>query len=127
QVNETGLVVDKQEHLVAVAATAVVKNDGFVGQLVQSIIGSKPLLWHDLFAIPQTCPTFVGIDQALLAAPRLDNLATVWAGANALQQVKAQKDCLQVVAFWNHEEVGSETNMGAASSFFSDTLSRIGF
>jgi aspartyl aminopeptidase len=70
---------------------------------------------HDL------APSAVGgRDGELLAAPRLDNLCSAWAAIDAL--IRAGTG---VVALWDHEEIGSETNRGAGSTLLGSVLERI--
>ena len=61
-------------------------------------------------------------------APRLDNLASVWAGLRALERVAAKGGDLgvtPVLAAFDHEEVGSGSRAGADGSFLNDVVERI--
>ncbi len=89
------------------------------------------LMTHDL-----TPSTVIGADASLLGAPRLDNLASCYAGMEALlalekalekalEQATAPSGCLPVLALFDHEEVGSTSDHGAQSNLLGTVLERI--
>ncbi len=66
-----------------------------------------------------------GAEEAFIASRQLDNLASCHAALTALTQVAAPAaTCL--AALFDHEEVGSESAVGAGGSFVGDVLARIG-
>ena len=84
------------------------------------------LLGFDLFLVPCDPPRLMGTDSELLASYRLDNLASAHASLLALLSTeKPAQETIQMAIFWNHEEIGSQTEEGASSPFFLDTLKRI--
>lgn len=60
----------------------------------------------------------------LIAAPRLDDLQSVFGALSAFLTVKNPK-AMPVFALFDNEEVGSTTKQGAASTFLADTLRRV--
>ncbi|MDO5712134.1 MAG: M18 family aminopeptidase, partial [Micrococcales bacterium] len=84
------------------------------------------VLAHDLMTHDLTPARRFGHANDLVAAPRLDNLATAYAGTRALLQV-ADMPTTQtpVLVLFDHEEIGSMTNRGAFSSFLPGLLERI--
>lgn len=71
---------------------------------------------------------FFGRDQELIAGARMDNLATSYAGTLAL--MRADRDApgaptTQVLALFDHEEIGSVSERGAQSALLMTTLERI--
>ena len=66
-----------------------------------------------------------GKDDAFFASGRLDDLASVHAGAAALADAPADAPHLAMLAVFDHEEVGSGTRSGAAGPFLSDVIERI--
>lgn len=68
-----------------------------------------------------------GHEDALFAAGRLDDLASVHAGVVALEKAAADGDSdhIAMLAVFDHEEVGSGTRSGAAGPFLSDVLERV--
>lgn len=62
----------------------------------------------------------------MLAAYRLDNLASSHAALVALGNLEEPtQTLLPMGVFWDHEEIGSETKVGAESPFFQDVWQRI--
>ena len=67
-----------------------------------------------------------GRDLDLLAAPRLDNQATCFAGLRALQRsVHSAAGVVPVLVLFDHEEVGSMSERGAFSDLLGTVLERI--
>ncbi len=65
-----------------------------------------------------------GENEEFIADGQLDNLASMHAALTALIATKEhQATC--IAAFFDHEEVGSESAQGAGGSFISDVLARI--
>jgi aspartyl aminopeptidase len=122
QVNETGLLLNKQEHLSAILSTSDFSFDEWLGEKLDS----KKIIYKELFAVPFEGHRFLGANNELLASARLDNLVHVASATEALLAQKPDEHgVLQAVIFWNHEEVGSVTQEGAASSFYDDVMHRI--
>lgn len=121
QVNDTGLAVKKQDDLSAIVSSQAAP---FLAPLLKKLVKGQ-LLHHELFAVPCEDARIMGVDGELLASPRLDNLASCLSSLEALCRQKASADTLKIVALFNHEEIGSTTQEGAASTFFDDVLERI--
>ncbi|MQY24664.1 M18 family aminopeptidase [Nocardia aurantia] len=70
----------------------------------------------------------VGRDRDLISAPRLDNQATCYAGLHALLAALAEPRPgapTPVLAIFDHEEVGSQSDRGAQSDLLPAVLERI--
>lgn len=81
----------------------------------------KDILSADLFVYnPQDGVSFGD----LIAAPRLDDLQSVYGALCAFLTVKTPK-AMPVFALFDNEEVGSTTKQGAASTFLADILQRV--
>jgi aspartyl aminopeptidase len=124
-VNDKGLLLDRQAHLSPVWGLGVVR-DGDVIEIVASEAGLEPsevvgaeLMLHDL-----TPPTRLGGDGELLAGGRLDNLVSCWAAMQALVAA-TEAEAIAVVALFDHEEVGSESTTGAAGPVLEAVLERL--
>lgn len=122
EVNERGLVLDKQQHLIPVWATTP-------GPLFKSWIAEicevKP---EELISIhAQLFDTqgsaVIGLDNSLLASARLDNQVSCWAAIEALLQVN--EDLPSIVVLFDHEEVGSHSTTGAAGPILEHVIERI--
>ncbi|MCH9614205.1 MAG: putative M18 family aminopeptidase 2 [Chlamydiia bacterium] len=77
----------------------------------------------ELFLCPMERARRFGELGELLASARLDNLVSVHASVMALCHSNPT-DALQVGAFWNNEEIGSLTAVGAHSPLFTDIVKR---
>ena len=87
-------------------------------------VKKEDILGHDLSLYVRQKGTVFGAQNALIGAPRLDDLACVYgllAGFCAAEGTNA----VTVFCALDNEEVGSETKQGAASNFLRDTLRRI--
>lgn len=120
-VNEN-LHLDKQVHLKPVFGTASL-------DLLSAVAGSVGLHrdeidGHDLFAAVTEPPAIIGVTGEFLASARLDNLSSVHAGVAALAAAAAS-DQVQVLACFDHEEIGSSTRSGASGPFLESVLRRI--
>lgn len=127
-VNDNGLILNKQEHLSALAAVNFQGAGSYLEQLLLKLCPSaKQLLVHDLLLYPLETARFVGAECQLLAGYRLDNLCSVFAGLEALLSMpkKSSSDHLAMVIFWDNEETGSTSPQGAASPFLPHLLERI--
>lgn len=113
EVNEKGLIVHKQDHLKAIFS---VKEKHFGLGKYQSF---------DLFLVPLEKGSFLGIDREMISSYRLDNLSSAFAGLEALLKAKSHSDTIQMAVFWDHEEIGSKTYLGADSFFANQILERI--
>jgi len=126
EIYKNGLVLKKQEHLSPIASIGKNLDKNYIESLLKQQISFHKLLDFDLFLVPMEEPRFIGKDAEMLASYRLDNLASAHAGLVAMGNVKkAPKNILPIGVFWDHEEVGSQTHVGAESRFFEDVFNRI--
>lgn len=126
QVNEKGLVLNRQDHLSAIAALDDYSGSFIEGQLRKKIPSFKELLGFDLFLYPLEPAKLLGPNQKMLASYRYDNLGSAHACLTGLfDTLTPSEETMKMVVVWDHEEVGSSTTNGAASPFFRDTLDRI--
>ncbi|MEE9345269.1 MAG: M18 family aminopeptidase [Methylococcales bacterium] len=131
KVNTDGLKLDKQTELPLLFSVSNNQPQSSVDQfksLLAEQIQCQPediLAWE--LAVYDTQPgSFWGSNSEFIANSQLDNLASCHAGLSALLLSTAQQsDLTQVCAFFDHEEVGSESIKGGNSSFLSDTLNCI--
>lgn len=90
-------------------------------------VDADDILGADLMTHDLTPATLIGADRELLSAPRLDNQATCYAGLEAfLAAASAEADGpVPVLALFDHEEVGSQSDHGAQSDLLPTVLERI--
>ena len=128
QVNENGLILNKQDHLSALAALASDKDDkkNYLETLIREKLDYSSLLGHDFFLYPLEKARFLGYNQELIASYRIDSLASVHSALTALcSSMEPLENQLKMAIFWDNEEVGSSTSQGAGSPFFPQILERI--
>ncbi|MFG3224272.1 M18 family aminopeptidase [Kitasatospora sp. NPDC048194] len=129
QVND-GMKLDRQRHVTPIWGLGPVDEGSLIayvaeraGLAVEDVIGWD-LMTHDVQP-----PSYLGRDQELLAAPRLDNLLSVHAATAALAAVATAEGAgelpyIPVLAAFDHEETGSESDTGAQSPLLGNVLDR---
>ena len=127
-VNEKGLLLNKQTQLPLIFGYAADSAEA-KKQLDQTIaahlaINPADIVTWDLTIYDTQKGSLWGQDQAFIANSQLDNLASCHAALQALIAAKSP-DATSICAFFDHEEVGSESATGAGGSFMSDTIQRI--
>jgi aspartyl aminopeptidase len=82
------------------------------------------ILDFDLYFYNADEPTLVGLDQELISSPRLDNLVSVAALVDGL--IKGdRKEGMNLIALFDHEEVGSQSKQGAGGNLIEMVLRSI--
>jgi aspartyl aminopeptidase len=124
-VNDRGLMLDRQLHLTPVWGVGAVK-EGELRDVVATELGvaandvaAWDLMLHDL-----TPPALLGAHRELLASARLDNLVSCWAAVTALTQPRPG-NAVSVAVLFDHEEVGSGSTAGAAGPLLEHVLERV--
>ena len=85
---------------------------------------AEHLLSSDLFLYNGQRGLLWGPEQEFLSAPRLDDLACVFAAAQGFLMA-GDSSAIQVLAVFDHEEIGSRTKQGAGSMLLSSVVERI--
>ncbi|MGJ3507538.1 M18 family aminopeptidase [Enemella sp. A6] len=124
-VNSEGLKLDPQQHLTPVwgigdAGRSVLDLLAEIGGLESG----ADIAGHDVFAYDTQAARSFGADLEFLASGRLDNLMSVHASLVALIDAEPGPD-IQVMAAFDHEEVGSASTTGAAGPLLAHVLQRI--
>ncbi|MFM8946739.1 MAG: M18 family aminopeptidase [Actinomycetota bacterium] len=113
-VNERGLVLDRQQHLAPVWGL----DDGSATSVIEwlardaGIDPDRVRTW-DLGLFDVSGAALLGSDEELLASGRIDNQVSCWAAVEGLIAASSGPSTA-VVAMFDHEEVGSESTTGAA-------------
>ena len=130
-VNEDGLKLHKQNELpliLSALAEPQLPADYFFSLLQQQLgIGNARILSWDLAAYDTQKGVIWGAEEEFYSNSQLDNLASCHAALQALldEVVLGDNDNTLVCAFFDHEEIGSESKLGADGSFLPDVLMRI--
>lgn len=128
EVNSKGLHLDKQTQLplifgyAADSAEAKKQLDLVIGAHLN--VNPADILNWDLNVYDTQKGSLWGQGQAFIADSQLDNLASCHAALQALLATTSP-EATNLCAFFDHEEVGSESATGAGGSFISDTIQRI--
>ncbi|MFG2354947.1 M18 family aminopeptidase [Streptomyces sp. NPDC048521] len=124
-----GLKLDKQRHLQPVWGLG---DDVLEGDLIAFLeqeagLEAGSVAGWDLMAHPVEPPAYLGRDRELVAGPRMDNLLSVHAGAAALVAAATSGAALTripVLAAFDHEENGSQSDTGADGPLLGTVLER---
>ena len=129
QVND-GMTLDKQRHLTPVWGLGRPTEGALIDYVARSAdLDPDAVVGWDLMTHDVQPPSYLGRDRELLAAPRLDNLLSVHAASAALAAVAsapgaAELPYLPVIAAFDHEENGSESDTGAQGPLLGNVLER---
>lgn len=109
-VNESGLILDRQQHLRPVWGTT----EGLtLREWLSTQIGGATPTWWELGLYDIQPAALIGADRSLLASGRLDNQLSCWAGIDALIGATPLSSGA-IVVLNDHEEVGSASTTGAS-------------
>ena len=124
-VNDKGLVLDKQQHLTPVWGTGVPVQGDFAAWLASQIdVDSTEIAWWELCLFDISPAAVLGVDESLIASARLDNQVSCWAATSSLVASTAN-GANAVIALFDHEEVGSESATGASGPLLATVLERL--
>ncbi|MGW4439422.1 M18 family aminopeptidase [Streptomyces sp. NPDC004596] len=128
-VNSDGLKLDKQRHLQPVWGLGDDLRDGGLIAFLEEEAGlaAGSVAGWDLMVHPVEAPAYLGRDRELVAGPRMDNLLSVHAGTAALAAAASSGAALghiPVLAAFDHEENGSQSDTGADGPLLGSVLER---
>ena len=130
EVNKKGLLLKKQDQLPLLLSN--IEEGQNPQNYFYSLLADKAgcdkdaILSFELNVFDTQKGVFYGVNEEFIANSQLDNLASCHAGMTALlQSGESNPPATTVAAFFDHEEVGSESTKGADGSFLGDTLERI--
>jgi aspartyl aminopeptidase len=123
-VNDDGLKLDKQLH------TAPVWSVGHPGTHVLDHVAhaagclAVDIDGYDLRVYDTARPAVFGPHQEFFASARLDNLSSMHASLVAMIN-SGETDAVQMIAAFDHEELGSASRSGASGPLLADVVTRI--
>jgi aspartyl aminopeptidase len=128
-VNESGLILNPQQHLSPVWGLGPV-DEGGLRAVVAEELGVAPVdvLSWDLMLHDLTPASLLGRRAELLSSARLDNLLSSFAAVDALVRTttsSAPTAGVALICLFDHEEIGSETSTGAAGALLTAACERI--
>ena len=128
-VNEKGLVLNKQNHLPPIISLTGKKNP--TKDLLEKMIAKKlkcrpaDILSMELSLYDTQPASTGGAHGEFIFSGRLDNLASCHASLMALTESKTKDPMTRAITFYDHEEVGSDSAQGAGSPFLKNILERL--
>ncbi|GGZ98570.1 putative M18 family aminopeptidase 2 [Streptomyces spiroverticillatus] len=127
QVNE-GMKLDKQRHMQPIWGQGEVHEGDLIAYVAEEAgLDPEDIVGWDLMPHAVEAPAYLGRDEELLAGPRMDNLISVHAGVAALAAVATGDEKLSyipVLAAFDHEENGSQSDTGADGPLLGNVLER---
>ena len=128
EVNEAGVKLNPQQHLAPIWGVGTEPGD--FAALLADTVGCErdDIMGWDVMTHDLTPSRRIGQDRELIAAPRLDNLATCYAGVRALAaavEAPPASPQVPVLVLFDHEENGSMSERGAFSTLLPAVLERI--
>ncbi|MDK1473181.1 M18 family aminopeptidase [Streptomyces sp. 549] len=130
QVND-GLKLDRQRHMTPIWGLGDPHEGDLIAFLAQEAgLAAADVAGWDLMVHSVEPPAYLGRDRELVAGPRMDNLLSVHAGAVALAAAATAEAAGQplpyipVLAAFDHEENGSQSDTGADGPLLGNVLER---
>ncbi|MFH9349449.1 M18 family aminopeptidase [Kitasatospora sp. NPDC017646] len=131
QVND-GMKLDRQRHLTPIWGLGPVDEGSLIAYVAERAgLAAEDVAGWDLMTHDVQPASYLGRDRELLAGPRLDNLLSVHAATAALAAVavavaegEVTLPYIPVLAAFDHEETGSESDTGAQSPLLGNVLDR---
>lgn len=125
EISTKGLLLNKQKHMAPIYGLTGDASDDIwdvvsaAGGVARSDILGAELMLHDTAAAQ-----LIGVNEEFISAPRLDNQLSCHAALTALIGV-APEGRIPVVTLFDHEEVGSVSSTGAATTALPRLLAEI--
>ncbi|MGW3107428.1 M18 family aminopeptidase [Streptomyces sp. NPDC001100] len=127
-VSAEGLKLDKQRHLQPIWGLGDDVRDGDLIAFLEEESGLAPgeVTGWDLMTHSVEAPSYLGRDQEFVAGPRMDNLLSLHSGAAALACAVGRENLpyIPVLAGFDHEENGSQSDTGADGPLLGGVLER---
>ncbi|GAA2316495.1 M18 family aminopeptidase [Streptomyces kunmingensis] len=130
-VTAEGLKLDKQRHMQPIWGLGSDVHEGDLLGFVEDEYGleRRSITGWDLMTYSVEPPAYLGRDKDLLAGPRMDNLLSVHACTAALAEVSRRDEAaslpyIPVLAAFDHEENGSQSDTGADGPLLGSVLER---
>ena len=123
-ISEKGLLLNRQQHLQPIYGQSGA-DDGVLGLVAHAAsVSPHDIVGFDLMLHDLSPATVMGLDEAFISAPRLDNLLSCHAAVTALSGVSSP-DVIAVATLFDHEEVGSTSATGAGTANLPRLIERI--
>jgi aspartyl aminopeptidase len=126
EINERGLLLDKQQHMTPVWGLGAPIEGSFASWLAEAAgVAADDVLGWDVMCHDTLPAGFLGPEEELISAPRLDDLCSCFGAVSALLDQPEPTTSVPVIALFDHEEVGSTSATGADSVLLRNVVERI--
>ena len=128
EVNDKGLLLDKQKHMPPILGLA---DENFDKASLQALLAEAADVDEDaiidftLDLYDTQLPCIGGINNEFYFSPRIDNLAGCFGAIQALVHAPEQDRTTSVIALFDNEEIGSRSHVGAESTLLDAVFERI--
>ena len=123
-----GVELNKQIDMIPVAGLLAENEtcaDYFLCFLAKELsVAKEDILDFELTVYCKEQPEYVGLEDDFISSPRLDNLTSCAALVSGILDAE-RKDGMNLIALFDHEEIGSRSKQGAGSILLHDMLFRI--
>lgn len=115
---------DPQIDMLPLAALGEAGHSFMSAIAAEANVDEENILGHDLFLYVRDSGTCWGMNREFISAPRLDDLMCTYAALQSFLD-SSHPETVTMLAVFDHEEVGSSSRQGAASSLLRDVITRI--
>ncbi len=127
KVNE-GIELNKQSDMLPIIGLfeeSMNKDNYFLELLAKECqVAAEDILDFDLYVYALEAGCYVGVNEEMISAPRLDNLTSCFALLFGISG-EVRKDGINVAILFDHEEIGSRSKQGADSALLQMVLEKI--
>lgn len=110
---------------VAIKSEDEMTTDYFLSFLARELsVEKSDIIDFELNTFCMEEPCFVGVNDTMISSPRIDNQSSCRALLDAIEDGN-RADGINIIALFDHEEIGSNSKQGAASIMLHDMLRRI--
>ncbi len=122
-----GVELNKQTDMIPIAGIDIDKKqtDFLVDAISKKLaVNKEDILDYELSMYNTDEPQQIGFDKEFISSPRLDNLVSSYAAVEGIISSK-RKTGINMIAMFDHEEIGSRTKQGAASQLLGHIIEKI--
>ena len=127
KVNE-GIELNKQSDMLPIIGLfeeSMNKDNYFLELLAKECqVAAEDILDFDLYVYALEAGCYVGVNEEMISAPRLDNLTSCFALLSGISG-EVRQDGINVAILFDHEEIGSRSKQGADSALLQMVLEKI--
>lgn len=129
ELGEKGAELNKQVHMAPVMGSCAVsgkEGEEFVQYLADKLgVAKEEILEYELNIYNPEKGCEAGLSKELISAPRLDDVSSVFAIMEGMKAAEANSRGVQMGIVFDHEEIGSNSKQGAASTVLPTLLEKI--